>query len=417
MQTIARMFRLGAAAVIAAGLSACGIESQDAPSLIGPSGFAQSVTLTASPDRLPRDGSSQSIVTVFVRNESGQGVAAQRVALSSNIGTLSHNEVVTGGDGRATVTLTAPPAATVGSAVDVFATPLAANAADSVRRSLSVALTGIANATAPAPSFTVNPAAPVLLENVVFDASATTDENAPCLEPVCTYTWDFGSDGTATGRIVTRQFETAGTYTVKLAVRDAAGTSAERIQNLAVGLGTAPTASFTFSPSAPVLFEPVLFNAEASRAGVPGRTLTSHWNFGDGSTGTGLTTTHQYTSLGTYVVTLTLTDNAGVPTTTTQSVTIGPGITAAFTFSPTDPSVGEPVFFNAEASRGAAGFGGRNEIVRYIWNFGDSTETTTTDQPIVQHSYGQEREYVVVLTVEDAAGRRATTTQSISIDP
>ena len=414
--TSARMFRLAAAAALAASLSACGIESQDAPSLLGPSGFAQSVSLSASPDRLPRDGSSQSLVTVFVRNESGQGVAGQRVALASSIGTLSQSEVVTGGDGRASFTLTAPPAGSVGSAVEVFATPLAANAADSVRRSLSIALTGVANATAPAPSFTVNPAAPVLLENAIFDASATTDEGGPCLD-ACTYSWDFGSDGTATGRVVTRQFETAGTYAVRLSVTDAAGTSAERVQNVAIGTGTAPTASFTFSPSSPALFEPVSFNAEASRVGVPGRTFTSQWNFGDGSTGTGTTTTHEYRSLGVFVVTLTLTDSAGVQSTATQSITIGSGLTAAFTFSPTDPSVGEAVFFNAEASLGAAGFGGRSPIVSYIWNFGDSTDTTTTDQPRVQHTFGNPREYVVVLTVEDAAGRRATVTQSITINP
>src|SRR5688572_903275 len=116
MQTIAQTFRIGAAVVLAAGLTGCGIESQDAPSLIGPSGFAQSVTLTASPDRLPRDASSQSVVTVFVRNESAQPVAGQRVTLGTSAGTLSQAEVVTGSDGRASFTLTAPPAGKIGRA-------------------------------------------------------------------------------------------------------------------------------------------------------------------------------------------------------------------------------------------------------------------------------------------------------------
>jgi PKD repeat protein len=233
----------------------------------------------------------------------------------------------------------------------------------------------------------------------------------------CTYTWDFGGDGTATGRIVTRQFETVRTYAVTLTVTDAAGSTTQRVQNLAVGAGAAPTAAFTFSPTSPALFESVSFNAEASRAGVPGRTFTSQWNFGDGTTGSGLTTSHAYTALGTYVVTLTLTDNAGVQSTTSQSITIGTGVTAAFTFSPTDPSVGEAVFFDAEASLGASGFGGRSPIVEYIWSFGDSTSTTSTTERIVQHSYAVAKEYVVSLTVVDAAGRRATTRQTISIDP
>jgi len=416
MLTIAQKIRIGAAAVLAASLMGCGIESQDAPSLIGPSGFAQSVTLTASPDRLPRDASSQSVVTVFVRNESGQPVTGQRVSLRTTAGTLSRTEVVTGSDGRATFTLTAPPAGTVGTTIEISATPVGGNFTDAISRSLSIGLTGIANATAPAPSFTVSPAAPVLRENVMFDASATTDENAPCLD-TCTYTWDFGGEGTATGRIVTRQFETIRTYAVSLTVTDAAGSSTQRVQNVSVGPGTAPTASFTFSPTSPALFEPVWFNAEASRVGVPGRTFTSQWDFGDGFTGTGIATSHAYASLGTYVVTLTLTDNAGVQATTTQTVTIGGGVSASFTYSPTDPSVGDAVFVDAEPSLGAAGFGGRSPIVEYIWNFGDGTATTTTTERIVQHTYGAAREYVVSLTVVDAAGRRATTRQTISIDP
>jgi len=39
--------------------------------------------------------------------------------------------------------------------------------------------------------------------------------------------------------------------------------------------------------------------------------LTYAWNFGDGSTGTGLSATHVYTQLGTYTVTLTATDGCG----------------------------------------------------------------------------------------------------------
>jgi PKD repeat protein len=254
----------------------------------------------------------------------------------------------------------------------------------------------------------------VLRENVVFDASATTDEGAACLD-ACTYAWDFGDGTTATGRVVTRQFQAARTYTVTLTVTDRAGTSTSIIRNIAVGEGAAPVASFTFSPSAPALFESVTFNAQGSRAGVPGRTITAEWNFGDGSTGSGITTSHAYSSLGTYTVTLTVTDNAGVRSITTQTVSVTSGVTAAFTYSPTDPLVGEAVFFDAEPSQGAAGFGGRSPIVLYIWNFGDSTVATETTSRIVSHTYTAPREYIVTLTVEDAAGRRATTTQGVSV--
>jgi PKD repeat protein len=312
--------------------------------------------------------------------------------------------------------VTAPPAGSTGNTVDVFVTPVGGNAADGLTRSLSIGLTGISNATAPTPTFAVTPVAPVLRENVIFDASATMDEGVACHD-ACTYNWDFGDGTTATGRIVTRQFQVAQTYTLRLSVTDPAGTTAQSIRNISIGEGAAPIASFTFSPSAPALFEQVTFNAEGSRAGVPGRTISSQWDFGDGSTGSGTTTTHTYSSLGTFTVTLTVVDNAGVRSTSSQTVTVGSGVVAAFTVSPADPHLGESVFFDAEPSRGAAGFGGRSPIVLYIWNFGDSTTATETTSRIVQHTYTAAREYVVTLTVEDAAGRRATTTQNVTVEP
>jgi PKD repeat protein len=405
--------------LLAAGLAACGVDSQEPPSLIGPSGFAQTVSLSASPDRLARDGSSQSVVTVFVRNDAAQPVAGQRVTLSSNGGTLSQTEVTTGSDGRATVIVTAPPAGTPGNTLDIFATPVGANFEDVTTRSLSIALMGVSNAGAPVPSFVVSPVAPVLRENTVFDASGTTDENAACLDR-CTYVWDFGAEGTRTGRIVTHQFQTAQTTTVRLTVTDPAGTSASTTQNVAVAQGAAPTATFAFSPASPGQFEPVTFTAEGSRAGVAGRTITSYqWNFGDGATATGVTTSHAYNVLGTYVVTLTVTDSAGVRTTTSQNVTVAAGVTAAFNTSPTNPDTSDSVIFDAEPSRGSsAGFGGRNPIVEYIWDFGDHNAPglVSTSNRIIQYRYSEgPKTYTINLTVVDSAGRRATTSQTLSV--
>lgn len=72
----------------------------------------------------------------------------------------------------------------------------------------------------------------------------------------------------------------------------------------------APSACFTMSPTSgfPPLF--VSFDASCS-SDLDGGSLTYSWDFGDGSTGTGLAPGHVYFTSGFYNVTLTVTDPSG----------------------------------------------------------------------------------------------------------
>src|SRR2546422_3769135 len=86
-----------------------------------------------------------------------------------------------------------------------------------------------------------------------------------------------------------------------------------------------PKASFTFTPANPQVGQTVMFDASSSH---DDGTITNYaWDFGDSTTGTGVTTTHAYTTANTYTVTLTVTDNAGLSRSAQASITVSPVVT------------------------------------------------------------------------------------------
>jgi len=69
-----------------------------------------------------------------------------------------------------------------------------------------------------------------------------------------------------------------------------------------------------------------------------GETLTYSWNFGDGSTGTGATTTHTYTTPGTYNTVLSVTNTDSLTSTATSSIVISAAGPVATTLNISAPA-------------------------------------------------------------------------------
>ncbi|MDO8679115.1 MAG: PKD domain-containing protein [Acidobacteriota bacterium] len=177
--------------------------------------------------------------------------------------------------------------------------------------------------------------------------------------------------------------------------------------------------AFTITPTTATerqAFATLSFDASATTNAVGSRcndACTYSWNFGDGTTGTGMTTTHVYRTVGTFQVALTVTDSRGAQMTSIQTITVLPSTppTAGFQFSPASVGVNQDAFFNASESRPAAG----RTIARYDWNFGDGT---TGSGAIVSHRYSSPGNFAVILTVTDDAGSAAQSTpKTVEVTP
>lgn len=125
------------------------------------------------------------------------------------------------------------------------------------------------------------------------------------------------------------------------------------------------------------------------------------WSFGDGTTATGATADHTYTSPGDYTATLTVTDNQ--KSSGTASVIISIANTPPVAVARADTTSGsDPLTVNFDGSQS---YDPDGTIRSYHWSFGDDTWERTAR---AQHIYQNLQQYTAVLTVTDDRGMTAT---------
>jgi len=166
--------------------------------------------------------------------------------------------------------------------------------------------------TSPSANFTASPKKKPL--TVSFrDTSTSYDE-------IVSWAWDFGDDQTSTEQNPTHKFPGSGTFNVKLTVTDADG-SPDTITKEVLVMNTAPIADFDIvSSEKPTINEEITFVDNSSDP--DGDVVSWFWDFGDGRTSSTQNATHKYQDLGTYVVSLTITDNDGATDAAYRNVTI-----------------------------------------------------------------------------------------------
>jgi PKD repeat protein len=415
--------KCGLLALVVVTAAACTLKDTEAPALAGPSELGLRLHLSLVPDSIFQDGFSQTVLNIDATGADGRPVRglAMRIDIFEggvlyDIGTLSAKTVVSGDDGRARAIYTAPPREFEGQGriVTFLVTPIGDDFRSAVGRQVDLRLVppGVIlppNA-APVPDFSFSPTAPKVMDVVNFDASSTRDEGGPCQN--CTYVWDFGDRTTGTGMFTTHQYRDVSNYLVRLTVTDRRGASATIAKPVDVGAGTAPTASFVFSPTAPLAGDVIFWSAQQSTA-APGRRIVSyHWDFGTGVTASGVTVSKGYNTPGTYNVILTVEDDAGQKGTHKESVTVAAigQLTATLIVSPSSGTTTTTFSFDAAGSRP-----GLSPIVEYRFAFGDGTAEVVGTAPTTTHRYDTIGTYTARVTVRDGAGATSTATATVTV--
>ena len=243
-------------------------------------------------------------------------------------------------------------------------------------------------------------------ETVAFDASPSYDLDGT----IVTYTWNFGDGTAATGITTTHSYTGSGFYNVTLSVSDDDGATDEYVHSIQVTNVdiTPPSASITVTTETGNIDETISFDGSKSYKS-DGSIVSYSWDFGDGTTATGVKVDHSYKDNGVYTVTLTIIDDEGaiVSATTIVNVLNKPPV-VLLTENATTLMLGETIHFDASESYDSDG-----TITTYSWDFGDGTITTGVT---ADHAYNEDGTFTVVLAVTDDDGDSSVVLAEITVE-
>jgi len=201
------------------------------------------------------------------------------------------------------------------------------------------------------------------------------------------WVWDFGDGTTGTGAKPDHVYRTTGVYDVTLTASNPDMTNS-RTKNQYITVLNIPRADFS---------------ADKTRGGTPmdvnfidqssGSPVSWKWDFGDGATSTEKNPVHQYTTLGSYTITLTVSNANGQDTTAKTAYIVT-----------TQAPVAE---FKADRQVGKAPFVvhftdlSNGNPTSWSWEFGDGTGSNEQNP---NHIYMNEGAYDVRLTVTNLYG-------------
>jgi PKD repeat protein len=221
-------------------------------------------------------------------------------------------------------------------------------------------------------------------DNTIFQDLSTVD---PPGNPITTWEWDFGDGETSTEQNPTHLYATAGDFEVSLTTYTGIMNCAQSIIKT-VSVSPAPIPDFEFTIAC--LGEETQFD-DLSSIIPPGDPISAwEWNFGDGQTGSGQHTTHLYSTIGDYNVTLTIyVGDMGCEQSITKTISIIPPPTPDFSF--TSECLGNTTVFTDLSTSQTT-----EPITTWQWDFGDGESAYGQE---ISHTYETAGNFQVTLTI------------------
>ena len=183
------------------------------------------------------------------------------------------------------------------------------------------------------------PESPTVDQEVVFDASESSDENG-----IESYEWEFPNGESSAGRQTTYTFTSPGSYDVVLTVTDVGGLSDSIAQSIDVSRpAEVPEAQLNYVPEEPQRGESVRFDASGSSSS-DGAITEYEWTI-DEQQKYGEEVTHTFEEPGDYSISLEVTDNTDLSDSIQEFITIAnEQLSASMRGDRTDVDVGDEAF-------------------------------------------------------------------------
>jgi PKD repeat protein len=221
-----------------------------------------------------------------------------------------------------------------------------------------------------------------------------------------TYSWDFGDGNSGSGMSPSHTYVDDGTYTVTLTIEN--NSSQTDVETTTANISNVAPSPDAGSDKTSDEGDQVSFSGSATDPGV-NDVLIYSWDFGDGGSASGQNVNHTYVDDGVFNVTLSVDDGDGGIGTDQLTVTVN-------NISPQNVEAGNNQTTNegtAVSFSGSATDPGVNDVLTYNWNFGDGQGATGQN---VGHTYGDNGNFQVVLTVDDGDGGAGADNLTVTVN-